>query len=64
MFQFTSEHTPLLALPQIRCPRCGTNMRLSQITPGPTDRYEIKFDCECGFDYEMSACVVDEKQRQ
>lgn len=43
------------SIPRILCPRCATKMRLAQV--GPTvDRGEVmKFDCSCGFEYEMAA---------
>ena len=42
-----------LALPRVLCPRCGTQMRLTQITPDAADRYKIEFACACGFEYRM-----------
>jgi hypothetical protein len=64
MSQSTSLHEPQLALPHVICERCGTRMRLTQIIPDLADRYEIRFACKCGFDYQMSATVSDESRRQ
>ena len=36
---------PLLAIQQLRCPRCRTRMKLARISPGPRG-FEIRtFDC-------------------
>jgi hypothetical protein len=36
---------PLLAIQQLRCPKCRTRMKLARISPGPTG-FELRtFDC-------------------
>jgi len=36
---------PLLAIQQLRCPKCRTRMRLARISPGPTG-FELRtFEC-------------------
>jgi hypothetical protein len=36
---------PLLAIQQLRCPKCRTRMMLARIAPGPTG-FELRtFDC-------------------
>jgi len=48
------------AVPRIVCPRCGDLMRLAQ-TSAEMDKPDIMdFDCECGFEYQMSAKANDE----
>ena len=60
MPQSTSESQPHIDLPHVLCARCGTRMRLLEITPNPADRYEIQFTCECGWDYHMTASIAGE----
>ena len=40
---------PLLAIEQLRCPKCRTRMKLARISPGPSG-FELRtFDCSnCG----------------
>ena len=36
---------PLLAIQQLRCPKCRTRMMLGQVSPGPTGFELRSFDC-------------------
>lgn len=52
------------AIPRVTCPRCGTTMRLAGIEPDDIGRGEVTvFDCDCGFEYRMSASVREEERR-
>ncbi|MDI3470618.1 MAG: hypothetical protein OJF62_002681 [Pseudolabrys sp.] len=52
------------AIPRVICPRCGTTMRLAGIEPDDIGRGEVTvFDCDCGFEYRMSASVREEERR-
>jgi RNase P subunit RPR2 len=52
------------AIPRVTCPRCGTTMRLAEIEPEDIGRGEVTvFDCDCGFEYRMSASVREEERR-
>jgi RNase P subunit RPR2 len=58
-------HTKLHpTIPRVTCPRCGTDMRLAEIEPEDFGRGEVTvFDCDCGFEYRMSASVREEERR-
>ena len=53
--QTTVKPLAFVSFPRVLCPRCGTSMRLSEISPDFHDQYQIKFCCTCGFDYQMAA---------
>ena len=62
MSRSISESEPHLALPHVACSRCGKLMRITLIIPDLADVYEVKFACECGLDYQMSATATDAKR--
>src|SRR4051794_23618305 len=45
------------SIPRVMCPRCGTHMRLAQVGPDVVGHNKMKFDCGCGFEYQMSAAA-------
>ena len=51
------------AIPRVMCPRCASNMRLAQVFSEEHDQ-QMKFDCSCGFEYQMSARVRDDQRPQ
>jgi hypothetical protein len=59
--QPATESLAFVSFPHVRCARCGTHMRLSEISPDIHEQYQVKFACTCGFDYQMSA-PLDEKR--
>lgn len=51
------------AIPRVLCPRCASTMRLAEVT-SEEDRERMKFDCACGFEYQMSSRVQSERRPQ
>jgi hypothetical protein len=50
---------PLLALEQLRCPKCRTRMKLARIAPGPRG-FELRtFDCAKCDNVEQIAIASD-----
>ena len=47
-------------IPRVLCPCCGDIMRLGRVGPRWDDTEVMQFNCECGFDYEMSARAKSE----
>jgi hypothetical protein len=41
-------------IPKITCPRCGELMRLARVEPDTDKAARLMFDCDCGFEYQMS----------
>ena len=51
-----------LSIPLIKCPRCGTRMRLTTVEPDVAqNRERMTFGCGCGFDYRLSHAVTIEQ---
>jgi RNase P subunit RPR2 len=40
-------------IPLVTCPSCGEHMRLAEVAADSEPA--MKFDCQCGFEYRMSA---------
>jgi hypothetical protein len=47
-----------IVIPRVTCPRCNTPMRLSSVAPELDGEDVLTFDCDCRFEYHMSARVV------
>ena len=45
---------PHPSIPRVLCPRCGEHMRLAIVDVKSEDRATLKYDCGCGFTYNMS----------
>jgi predicted RNA-binding Zn-ribbon protein involved in translation (DUF1610 family) len=43
------------SIPRVLCPRCGEHMRLAIVDAQAEDHATLKYDCGCGFTYQMSA---------
>jgi predicted RNA-binding Zn-ribbon protein involved in translation (DUF1610 family) len=43
------------SIPRVLCPRCGEHMRLATVDAKAKDHATLKYDCGCGFTYNMSA---------
>jgi len=43
------------SIPRVLCPRCGEHMRLAIVDAKAEDHATLKYDCGCGFTYNMSA---------
>lgn len=43
------------SIPRVLCPRCGERMRLAAVDAKAHDHATLKYDCGCGFTYNMSA---------
>jgi hypothetical protein len=50
-----------IAIPRVNCPRCNTPMRLSAVTPELDGDDVMTFDCDCCFEYHMSAKVMSQE---
>ena len=48
------------SIPRVMCPRCASAMRLAQVISEENGQ-QMKFDCSCGFEYQMSTRVRDEQ---
>jgi hypothetical protein len=54
---------PLLAIWQLRCPKCRTRMTLTRISPGPTG-FELRtFDCSKCDHVEQIAIASDDPMK-
>jgi lysyl-tRNA synthetase class I len=56
----THNHYP--SIPLVLCPRCGTHMRLAQVTPREEGVQFIAYDCSCGFEYQMPMRSVKQER--
>jgi hypothetical protein len=56
----TSSHDLDPAIPRVLCPSCGRMMRLAQVGPDVTGQEQMKFDCACGFEYQLSSAAQAE----
>ena len=50
-------------IPLVTCPMCGKQMRLALVEPQDAEHDHLHFDCECGFDYQMSDAARKDKRR-
>jgi hypothetical protein len=50
---------PLLAIQQLRCPKCRTHMMLARISPGPTGFELSTFECSSCHRVEEIAIASD-----
>jgi hypothetical protein len=57
MAKQSPERDAISPIPVIICPRCGKQMRLAEVDPEPGDTDRLIFDCDCGFEYQMSQRV-------
>lgn len=48
-------------IPVVTCPVCAGHMRLATVEPMvPNNDDHMSFECDCGFEYRLSAAAADE----